>query len=504
MPPTTAATAKIDAPQEKNPTPDEIISLAQSMGYTERRDMISATLFFVESNPEAGVPACLINIYYTTRSIMTHLNHPGRNASSGDGTNELWRSNAYDNLEELKEFFVNPRLHTGKGYRNAKKAVRGCVECGMTKKRDEFSKNQWAKGPDGNRCTDCCSNNKRNSGEPVFNDNNTDGGDGAWNPTSNLISGMEQLNIQDDNSFPTLTEDVLQKHDGKASKKQQSKGGKGGGDQNQLERRQFHCPDCPKHGRTSLFFKKVPAHKPICKCPKCKRATQGKCQRLYAVPKQAMKGYGLFKCSKCGDQWGSSRAVANIGQECFSCQNKLGVSIFVNPFRLEKHRKKAGASNRGMKRVPNEPIGEDEVDERGYDTVDQIRNEFGGGAGGEAFSFEPRDDGFDGGGGDDDDRSHNRDDRSRSGNSVVGAPSRVPSGYKHHCAGCASGACKNKKVPFSQAHESDGDTVSTRRSIVTDSSFDKTGFYDRDEDFSGFEKKGGSVSSKSDRDWEEV
>ena len=34
----------------------------------------------------------------------------------------------------------------------------------------------------------------------------------------------------------------------------------------------------------------------------------------------------------------------------------------------------------------------------------------------------------------------------------------------------------------------DGNTVSTRASIVTNSSMDKTDFVDRDEDFSGFEE----------------
>ena len=441
-------------------SPEDIISLAQSIGYKERRETVSSTLFFIESNPAPGVPACLINVYYTTRSIMTHLNHPG-----SAGTNELWRSNAYDTLEELRDLFENPRMHTSKGYRNAQKAVRGCVTCGMMKTREEFSKNQWIKGPDANRCTECLVKAAEETG-----------------PWGVLTTGLENLTLQDDTaSFPTLTENALQTHDKKVSKLK----GKGG-DKNNLVRRQFNCPDCPKHGRgPSIFFKKVPALKPICKCPRCKKASRGKCKRLYPVPKEDEKGYGLYKCTGCGDKWGSSRAVANIGQECFSCAKK-GESVFVTPFRLERHKNKKGGGGRGMRRVPREPIGEDEVEEREYGDADRFRNESGGegggAAGGESYSLEPREVVFDA-------------DSSIGSFTPVGAASRIPSGYKHKCAGCASGACKNRKVPFSQMHDvSDGNTVSTRASIVTDSSIDKTDFFDRDEDFSGFE-------DELDNDW---
>mmetsp|Transcript_23211 Transcript_23211/g.38427 ORF Transcript_23211/g.38427 Transcript_23211/m.38427 type:complete len:464 (+) Transcript_23211:59-1450(+) len=447
----------IPSPEEINEIiKGEIITLAQSVGYEERRPTVSYTLFFIEKDPAHDMPPCRINVYYTTRSIMTHLNHPptGR-------TNELWRSNAYDNLEELRAFFLNPRIHTGKGYRNAKKAVRGCVGCGEMKNRTGFSKNQWIiKGPDANKCIDCL---------------------GESNGVSDLTSGLENVKLEeaDPTNFPALTQDLLQTHDKAIT-------GDTATIKNDMVRRQFNCPDCPRHGRGEfVFFKKVPALKPIVKCPQCKKASRGKCKRLYPIPKEAEKGYGLYKCAICSDKWGSSRAVANIGQECFSCANKGIEGAFVTPFRLEKHKNKKPGAGRGMKRVPKEPIGEDDADEREYGDADRERNDSswenvggGGDAGERSYDVEPR-------GADDYANDY--------GNEPIGAveaPTRIPAGYKHKCAGCSSGACKNRKIPKSETHDnSDGNTVSTSASAVTNSSIDKTDFVDRDEDFSGFDSE---------------
>jgi hypothetical protein len=440
------------------PIPEEIITLAESVGYKQRRPMVSYTLFFVETAPDHGMPPCRINVYYTTRSVMTHLNHPptGR-------TNELWRRNAYDDLEELRVFFLNPRIHTGKGYRNAKKAIRGCVSCGEMKTKTEFSKNQWTiKGPDANKCIECLA-----------------AGGGGGGDVAELASGLESVTLQeDDKKFPALTSDVLQSHN-QTTTAASIVGG--GGTKEKLVRRQFNCPDCPNHGRGDYtFFKKVPALKPIVKCPQCKKASRGRCKRLYPIPKECEKGYGLYKCTQCGDNWGSSRAVANIGQECFSCANRGAGSVLVMPFRLEVHKKKTAGAGRGMKRVPKEPIREDEEDEREYGDADRQRNDFsyenaslsGGGAefGGDSFELQPRGE--------------------LEVAEVVGAsaPTRIPKGYKHRCAGCKSGACKNRMIPKSEMHDvSDGNTVSTSASVMTNSSIDKTDFVDRDEDFSGFD-----------------
>ena len=153
------------------PQPEEIIELAKSLGYEERREETSATLFFKEISPKHNMPPCLLNIYYTTRSIMSFMNHPTA------GTNEMWRSNAYKDIDELKTYFENPRKHSGKGYRNKNKAARGCAACGEFKQRTEFSKNQWAKGPDFNKCKACVDAKKALLGESDNDENEKGGGD---------------------------------------------------------------------------------------------------------------------------------------------------------------------------------------------------------------------------------------------------------------------------------------------------------------------------------------
>jgi len=146
--------------------------------------------------------------------------------------------------------------------------------------------------------------------------------------------------------------------------------------------------------------------------------------------------------------------------------------------------------------VPKEPIGEEEVDERFYGDNDRMRNEagnteYGGGEGGGQGDYEsdyneqsydfvttPRSS-----------PSSDRSSSSSVASSSIVHPTRVPRGYQHKCSACATGACRNRKVPKSEVRdEVDGNTVSTRASIVTDSSMDKADFVDRDEDFSGFEE----------------
>lgn len=50
-----------------------------------------------------------INIYRTTMTVTTQLNH------QKTGKNQLHRKNV--SLSMLAEIFKNPRVHTGKGYR---------------------------------------------------------------------------------------------------------------------------------------------------------------------------------------------------------------------------------------------------------------------------------------------------------------------------------------------------------------------------------------------------
>lgn len=137
-----------------SPSPKEIIDLARECDFVERRAEASSTLFFKRRNDDGTI----INVFYTTRGVMTKLKHPVR------GDNELWRSDAYDSLESLEAIFRNPRAHTGKGYRNKGQSVRGCTRCGLQKKRSDFSKNQWQKGPDTNACKECIEQRQRGSG----------------------------------------------------------------------------------------------------------------------------------------------------------------------------------------------------------------------------------------------------------------------------------------------------------------------------------------------------
>jgi hypothetical protein len=432
------------------------------------------------------MPPVLINVYYTTRSIMTYMNHPSA------GTNELWRSNAYTDLQQLQTFFENPRKHTGKGYRRKEHATRGCVKCGSFKKRNDFSKNQWAKGPDLNRCCDCvASRDGAAGGQPQRSITDS-------SATSDFLSArLSDLSLDTDDSCiivnlpATLTSEYLDDH----NKIQDANAKKNGSSHQKRERRQFNCPDCPKFGRgKNVFFKKVPVYKPIVKCPQCKQATRGRCKRLYPIPKKSEKGYGLFKCRGCAAKWGSSRAVANIGQQCFVCCEN-GKDTFVKPFRLEVVKNKPKAKNKGgilgggpgrMKRMPKVmPLGEEEEAQFEYTPDDRRRNDRGGNDAlgrDHAFEYESR--------GSSDFSSSSVGDSSSDNDSFVTPLGKVgvPSGYVHKCEGCKSGICKSRYLPKSIQHDvSDGNTVSTSGSVMTNSSIDKADYLDRDEDFDGFD-----------------
>jgi len=109
---------------------------------------------------------------------MTKISHPT------SGYNQLWRCNAYDSLASLTAIFENPRVHTGKGYRNAGNAVRGCVECGIVKKRSDFSNSQWRKGQDESKCTSCVHNQRQS------NDNQASGNEISWESIVDSICVM--------------------------------------------------------------------------------------------------------------------------------------------------------------------------------------------------------------------------------------------------------------------------------------------------------------------------
>lgn len=419
------------------PTPLEIKALAEDYGYVERRSEVSYTLFFREEKPEKDGQPILINIFYTTRGIMTKLPHPKQ------GYNEMWRKTAYDSLESLAMLFDDPRTHTGKGYRQSKNALSGCVKCGVQKKKKDFSLAQWKKGAAKCICKDCSSG----------------GGNGD----------TEGQGLR-------LTAEALEQHNSVTIKNENKT----------LERRQFNCPVCPREGRGKhVFFKKVPQMKPICKCPKCKKIKQSDVERLYPIPKGEEKGYGHYRCLGCKSTWGSSRAIANVGQECHSCNIAGKPNVFIKPFRVEVYKSGhnggiAGGgvrpAGRRMKRVPKEPINEDSATDGAYSSSDALRFQAKGGGSNSldrktatsSFDWQPV-----------------NGDEEKAGKETAPLNSRLAQ-YKpqHKCEGCATGICRSRKLPVSGIHDlHDGDTASTSGSIMTNSVVDKSEFPDRDIDF---------------------
>lgn len=265
------------------PTPLEIKALAEDYGYRERRPEASYTLFFQEIEPADPKHPINVNVFYTTRGIMTQLPHPKT------GYNSLWRSSAYDSLTGLAMLFEDPRAHTGKGYRQAKDAVRGCAKCGFQKKRTEYSESQWKAGPGKSVCGACVSGKGKGGGGgggAAGNKNKENGGSNK----KQQAGGSNSLDV-DGGGFPRLSEEALKEHDKKQPAKAVVK--------NEMERRQYNCPLCPKEGRGKhVFFKRVPMMKPVVKCPKCKRAKEGECERLYPIPRGEEKGYGKFRPSR--------------------------------------------------------------------------------------------------------------------------------------------------------------------------------------------------------------
>ena len=134
------------------PTAEEIVIIAGKYGYTTSSPEHNATLYFKKSD------GCQLNVYHSTRGVMTFLDHPTR------GRNGLWRSDVYTTTTDLEALFENPRKHTSTGYRKSENAEAGCTQCGERKKRTEFSKNQWTKRKeDKQKCASCIADGKQSS-----------------------------------------------------------------------------------------------------------------------------------------------------------------------------------------------------------------------------------------------------------------------------------------------------------------------------------------------------
>mmetsp|Transcript_10778 Transcript_10778/g.16284 ORF Transcript_10778/g.16284 Transcript_10778/m.16284 type:complete len:628 (+) Transcript_10778:80-1963(+) len=185
------------------PTPQKIKQIAAECGYEERREEVSSTIFLRKSsdgNDGNNKYPILINIFYTTRGIMTKLSHPK------SGYNQLWRSTAYDSVGTLRAIFINPRAHTGRGYRSADQAQRGCARCGIQKERGEFSKNQWRKDPGQSKCSQCIQQGQQ--GQQGHNDRD-DGHSGVSELSAAPSSSLPILFLGASEFFVTACEDVM-------------------------------------------------------------------------------------------------------------------------------------------------------------------------------------------------------------------------------------------------------------------------------------------------------
>lgn len=475
--------------QEGFPTPLEIKVLAEDYGFVERRAETSFTLFFRETHPSDPECPTLINIFYTTRGIMTKTKHPER------GYNELWRTSAYDSLTSLAMLFEDPRMHTGRGYRNVKNKpmTRGCVKCGYSKVRSEFTDDMWKAGPSESICRQCCAEGGDNNeaagasenGIKKKSANKGNNMNGRKNTTTNTNNNTNHI-------APTvLSEDALREHD--RSSNNTTGGGNGGGNRGGVERREFNCPICPTKGRGKhVFFKNVPADKPIVKCPKCKKVKSGDCERLYPIPKGEEKGYGHFRCTKCKSTWGSSRAIGNIGQQCAVCLLAGNPGRYVKPFRMEVYKSGKGggivgggarpAGRGGARRKPREPIREDEEEGRSYTPLDRARFQNRSGdapAGGQSFEWV---------------QDRTSDTVSQASSSAASRLSAYKAATTHQCEGCVTGICRSRKLPISGVHDvHDGDTASTSGSFATNSEIDKAEFEDRDIDFCDWDEEDDEV-----------
>lgn len=77
------------------------------LDHQENIKMVSFRKWFMD-----GLPV-RINIYLTTMTVGTFLNHPKK------GRTQLFRKNV--DLDLLEKIFENPRIHSNKGYSKRKK-----------------------------------------------------------------------------------------------------------------------------------------------------------------------------------------------------------------------------------------------------------------------------------------------------------------------------------------------------------------------------------------------
>jgi hypothetical protein len=83
-------------------------TLEQVRGIAEKHDFSEISLNMESRVISFRKESARINVYYTTGTVGTCLNHPTR------GKTQLFRRNI--SLNELEALFQNPRSHTGRGY----------------------------------------------------------------------------------------------------------------------------------------------------------------------------------------------------------------------------------------------------------------------------------------------------------------------------------------------------------------------------------------------------
>lgn len=86
----------------ETPSMKQVRKIATSHGWREvMHDVESRTLSFKKNGDR-------INVYYTTMTVGTAIDHPGK------GKTQLFRRHI--SWEEMEKIFLNPRVHTKKGY----------------------------------------------------------------------------------------------------------------------------------------------------------------------------------------------------------------------------------------------------------------------------------------------------------------------------------------------------------------------------------------------------
>jgi hypothetical protein len=139
------------------PTPEDIITLASKYGFYEYRQQINATIFLEKVIADASGGKCKVHVFHSTRGLMTDLPHP-------KGRRPLWRSSSYTDISTLEALLVDPRRHTGYGYRQSEDAATGCTLCGERKNKSNFSSIQWQKrSGDTQKCRVCVAQGRNKS-----------------------------------------------------------------------------------------------------------------------------------------------------------------------------------------------------------------------------------------------------------------------------------------------------------------------------------------------------